>query len=229
MEGSIIATLGLALLLGIEHAMEPDHLIAVTSLVARHRTTGRAILQGALWGLGHTTTLFVAGLLVLLLKVTIPARLALSFEFAVGLVIVGLGMHLIVKLFTAREHTHAHTHDGVTHTHAHAHSHSHGHSHAHMPFLVGIVHGMAGSAALMLLILSTLQSTLLGLGFIVVFGLGSIAVMMTASYIISIPYRYTANNLVLANKRLRYITGVFAIAFGVFLLVKVGYIEGLII
>jgi len=225
MEASLFAAFGLGLLLGIQHALDPDHLIAVSTIVSEQRNFKWASLIGAFWGLGHTTTLFIVGLLVIGLRVTIPPRLGSGLELLVALMLVILGANVLRKSFGAeRVHLHAHSHSPETHTHFHVHENpkqDHGHNHPfkamRRPFIVGMVHGLAGSAALMLLVLSTIESPLGGLLYIVIFGLGSVGGMLLLSGIIGLPFILTAQRFSLMNRWIRVVAGFASIGFGLFL------------
>ena len=225
MEASLFAAFGLGLLLGIQHALDPDHLIAVSTIVSEQRNFKWASLIGAFWGLGHTTTLFIVGMLVIGLRVTIPPRLGSGLELLVALMLVILGVNVLRKSFGAeRVHLHTHSHNPETHTHFHVHDnpkqdHGHGHPFKAMrrPFIVGMVHGLAGSAALMLLVLSTIESPFGGLLYIVIFGLGSVGGMLLLSGIISLPFILTAQRFSLMNRWIRVIAGVASVGFGLFL------------
>jgi ABC-type nickel/cobalt efflux system permease component RcnA len=230
MEASLFAAFGLGLLLGIQHALDPDHLIAVSTIVSEQRNFKWASLIGAFWGLGHTTTLFIVGMLVIGLRVTIPPRLGSGLELLVALMLVILGVNVLRKSFGAeRVHLHTHSHNPETHTHFHVHDnpkqdHGHGHPFKAMrrPFIVGMVHGLAGSAALMLLVLSTIESPFGGLLYIVIFGLGSVGGMLLLSGIISLPFILTAQRFSLMNRWIRVIAGVASVGFGLFLGWEIG-------
>jgi ABC-type nickel/cobalt efflux system permease component RcnA len=225
MEASLFAAFGLGLLLGIQHALDPDHLIAVSTIVSEQKNFKWASLIGAFWGLGHTTTLFIVGMLVIGLRVTIPPRLGSGLELLVALMLVILGVNVLRKSFGAeRVHLHTHSHNPETHTHFHVHEnpkqdHGHGHPFKAMrrPFIVGMVHGLAGSAALMLLVLSTIESPLGGLLYILIFGLGSVGGMLLLSGIISLPFILTAQRFSLMNRWIRVIAGVASVGFGLVL------------
>jgi len=224
-----ILLLGLGFFLGLEHAFEPDHVVAVSSIVSKHKNLKKTTILGALWGLGHTTTLFIVGLLVLALKITIPETIALSLEFIVGIVIVILGVIIIKDIILNKKHIHKHTHNGDTHVHFHSHKDTNSHHHYHKSFAVGLVHGMAGSAALMLLVLSTMNSISLGIVYILLFGIGSMVGMAIVGGLISLPFIYTSKKFTSLNIKIRYITGFFSIIFGTFLMIKIGVFEGLFI
>lgn len=213
--------------MGIGHALDADHIAAVSSLVSKHKNLKKAAYSGISWGLGHTTTLFIAGLLILLLKISIPKKIALSFEFVVAIMILILGISVIRDVVINKKHLHVHNHDGTNHFHIHSHKETNVHSHNHKSFFVGLIHGLAGSAGLMLLVLSTANSLTIGLSYILIFGIGSMIGMSIASSIISIPFVFTSNKLNKWNNRIRYATGIFSVMFGIFLMIKIGFFQGL--
>lgn len=223
--------LGLALLAGMHHALEADHVAAVSSLVANRKRTRDIILHGISWGAGHTLTLFGVSALVLALGQTIPANLANGLEGLVGMMLVGLGGHVLYRLWRDRVHFHAHTHgDGRKHFHGHSHaaeSRKPGHvyelhSHQHRfqvrwrSLLVGMTHGMAGTAALLVFAVSQFSSTALSLGYVLVFGAGSILGMAAMSAIISVPLVLSAKILTLANRTLQGAVAIITIGIGLF-------------
>jgi ABC-type nickel/cobalt efflux system permease component RcnA len=230
MEASIFAAFGLGLVLGVQHALDPDHLIAVSTIVSEHKNFKWASLIGAFWGLGHTTTLFLVGLVVIGLRVTIPKSVAAGLEFLVAIMLVILGLNVLWRTFgPAQVHLHSHTHNPETHTHFHVHEkpqqdHAHNHPFKAMrrPFLVGMVHGLAGSAALMLLVLGTIPSPLAALAYIVIFGFGSVGGMLLLSGIISLPFILTARRFSAMNRSIRMIAGFASVAFGMFLGWEIG-------
>jgi sulfite exporter TauE/SafE len=235
MEASLYAAFGLGLILGIKHALDADHLIAVSTIVSEHQSLKWASLIGAFWGLGHTVTLFVVGLLVIGLRLTIPLRVALGLEFLVALMLVVLGGNILWRSFRVEKlHLHAHAHNPETHTHFHFHgepeeSHTHPHPFKSMrkPFFVGMVHGLAGSAALMLLVLTTIPSPLAGLVYILIFGFGSVGGMLVLSSLIGLPFVLTARRFSLMNGWIRLMAGLASAAFGLFLGWQIGFKEGL--
>ncbi len=255
------AILALGLLLGVRHAFDVDHLVAVSTIVSEYRNPLKAIWIGVSWGLGHTTTLFLAGGLLLLLNLQMPERVALWFEFAVGIMLVALGVQTLISV--RRRKVHVHVHDSVAQPHQHFHTHEatsgHGHSHeAHSPrlsqvmlegaipgehrsaapasalkpffrlksYLVGTVHGLAGSAALMLLVLASIRSVWHGLTYILIFGLGTVLSMGAISIFISLPFS-VSGRLPRLNAIIQVIAGTFSIIFGVFLMYQIGIAEGL--
>ena len=180
---TVTSILALGFLLGMRHALDADHLAAVATLATRSRSVGHTLLQGVAWGTGHTLTLMLFGGAVLVLGLVLPARAAQALEFAVGVMLVALGADVLYRLWRKRVHFHAHRHaDGVAHFHAHSHQEASAphdparHEHPHprgfpaRALLVGMVHGMAGSAALILLSLEALRSPAWGLLYIAIFG-----------------------------------------------------------
>jgi sulfite exporter TauE/SafE len=217
-------TLSLGFFLGIKHSFEADHVIAVSTMVTEHKNPFRAALIGTFWGIGHTTTLFIAGIVILLLKITIPDKIALSLEFIVGCMLVGLGIYTLYKAKNMI-HTHEHTHENEVHDHLHRQGlHRH-----HKSFLIGTIHGLAGSGALMVLVLATVQSTIEGLYYILIFGIGSIAGMTIMSMVIGLPFIYSTKKFPAIEQKLRITAGILSIFFGFFVMYTIGFTEGLFI
>lgn len=190
---TLLTLLGLGFLLGIEHATDADHVAAVSTITTECKNLKHSALHGIYWGLGHTFTLLFVGILLLLFKITIPQRLAIFFELIVGLMLVFLGINLFVKIIKNRFHLHLHKHGKIAHLHYHTHRSQHSHRHSRASFFVGLVHGLAGSAALMLLVLATVKTVISGLIYILVFGVGSILGMLLISISISIPILLAKN------------------------------------
>lgn len=187
----LLASSSFGSLLGMRHALEPDHLAAVTTLVSRERSTLRGAWLGLCWGLGHTASLVVVGAILVLLRTEMPASLTSAFEFGVALMLVGLGVRAIV--LAARQGP-----DGPLHLHRHGgivHSHTTGATHVHLgdwtlarrPLLVGAVHGLAGSGALTALVLTTIPTTAARVAYLVLFGLGSTLGMAALSGLLGWP------------------------------------------
>ncbi|MBI4551518.1 MAG: sulfite exporter TauE/SafE family protein [Candidatus Latescibacteria bacterium] len=228
---AIGSTLGLGFVLGLKHALDADHLVAVTTIVSERKGVFGSSLVGALWGLGHTAALLVVGLVVVALNLRIPDRLALALEFAVAVMLVVLGVDLIRKLIRgATLHVHSHEHGAHWHVHPHLHEGTAGtdaHSHHPVrlgtkPFFIGMVHGLAGSAALMLLVLVTIPSRTLALIYIGVFGIGSIGGMLVMSTLVGLPFAMTAQRFSRLNMTVRALAGVFSVGFGLFLAWQIG-------
>jgi len=208
--------------LGLRHALDADHIAAVSTLVSESRNIWRSSLVGTWWGLGHTAALLAAGIAVIGLKLTIPPRFAYSMEIAVAVMLVSLGTRAVLTaLGRWKIHRHAHAHDGSAHVHFHVHRPgAHVHEHRHIlaigarPFLVGLVHGLAGSAGLLILALSTISSALAGFAFIVVFGLGSTAGMLLMSSLIGLPFAWTVRRFHWVLQGLQLAVGCGSILFG---------------
>ena len=224
--GTLIGLLGLGLILGLRHALDPDHIAAVSTIVSESRSVRRSSLIGTFWGVGHTMSLLIAGVLVIALKVQISDRAAMWMEFAVALMLILLGLKAMLKPLRGwRIHFHQHAHGGSSHSHLHLHrpSEEHAHQHRHLirsgarPFLVGMVHGMAGSAALMILVLATIPSAVGGLIYIAVFGLGSVGGMLIMSSLISLPFIFTRKRFNALSEGLQVAVGLFSLSFGLFL------------
>jgi high-affinity nickel permease len=216
MHESMLATLGLGFMLGLKHATEADHLAAVSTIVSERRSLWQSSAIGVLWGIGHTSSLLAAGVVVLGLGVVIPESIANALELLVALMIVFLGMRLLPM------HVHRHTHRGQTHVHlqfqeerdrANEHSGLRG----WRPVLVGIVHGLAGSAALTLLVLSQVArsgGTGLGFAYLLIFGVGSIGGMLIMSTLISLPFCLGVRLFERSYHPLRLLTGILSTSFG---------------
>jgi hypothetical protein len=218
--------LGLGFLLGMQHALEADHIAAVSSIAARRSHVGDIVKHGLTWGLGHTLTLFAFAGVAILLGRAVPEHVARPIETAVGIMLVGLGAHVLWRLWRDRVHFHRHGHgDGTIHIHAHSHAgetiahsrapHAHAHGFRWRTLLVGLMHGMAGSAALLVLTVSQASSPAAGLGYIALFGIGSMIGMGALSAVIAVPLAVSARWLTWANSGLQGAVGVITIAIGV--------------
>jgi hypothetical protein len=223
--------LGLGFLLGMQHALEADHIAAVSSIAARRSHVADIVRHGLTWGLGHTLTLFVFAGAALLLGHAIPEAVARPIETAVGVMLVGLGAHVLWRLWCDRVHFHRHGHgDGTVHFHAHSHAgetaphartaHAHEHGFRWRTLLVGLMHGMAGSAALLVLAVTQASSPAAGLGYIALFGAGSMIGMGALSMVIAIPLAVSARRLTWANRGLQGAVGLATAAVGVMTVVE---------
>jgi cytochrome c biogenesis protein CcdA len=225
--GTVASLLVLGVLLGMKHALEADHIAAVAALATRSRTVRHTVLQGIFWGAGHTLTLLFFGGVVLAMHVTVPQRLAGFLELAVGVMLIALGLDVFRRLRKDRVHFHVHRHgDGVVHVHVHSHAHERAphdparHEHLHPERLplralfVGMIHGMAGTAALILVAIGSARSIALGLAEIVAFGAGSIAGMAVLSLAIAIPMRLSARLLGRAHDALQALAGAVSVGLG---------------
>lgn len=220
----MFAVLGLGFLLGMQHALEADHIAAVSSIAARRSHVGDIVRHGLTWGLGHTLTLFAFAGAAILLGQAIPEQLARPIEGAVGIMLIGLGAHVLWRLWRDRVHFHLHRHgDGTRHIHVHSHggetvphrhsAHAHEHGFRWRSLLVGLMHGMAGSAALLVLAVSQAASPVYGLLYVLLFGIGSMLGMGALSAVIAVPLAVSARWLTFANRALQ--GGVGAITIGI--------------
>lgn len=224
----MLSFFALAFLIGMSHALEADHVAAVGSMASRQTSMKSIVRTGAVWGVGHTLTLMAFAGAALVLGLAISDGLAGWLEFTVGAMLVGLGAHVLYRLWRDRVHFHLHKHDGHTHFHAHSHAGEPAahhdpahHDHDHQPFpmralLVGMMHGMAGSAALLVLSASTAPTVISGLFYVIVFGLGSILGMAALSAVIAVPLAYSARMLTWGNRLIQAGTGLATMALGTY-------------
>lgn len=233
---STVSVLALGLVFGLKHAVEADHVAAVSTIVSERKSLLSSSLIGGLWGVGHTLSLLIAGVVVILLHVQIGEKTALALEFGVALMLIALGVNAIRKLARGgRLHFHMHRHGQRLHVHPHIHEQSsedhpathHGFRLGARPLLIGMMHGLAGSAALMLLVLSTIPSPFIGMVYILVFGFGSICGMMLMSLFVGLPFRLTADRFRRAHLTVRGLAGLFSLGFGLFMVYEIGFIQGL--
>lgn len=230
------AVLGFGLILGFKHATEADHVVAVSSIVSEHRKIVKVALVGGLWGLGHTLTLVAVGTFVLLLGIAIPERVSQYLEFGVGLMIIGLSGTALARALRRRSNLHAHTHTHGMEIHSHIHFHEDGTEHSDSaerhthevrqlglkPLLVGAMHGLAGSAALTLLVLTQVRSIALGISYLLLFGFGSVFGMMVVSTLIGVPFALSARRLTKATVGLQMAAGAVGLCFGCWYAYSVG-------
>jgi len=237
MNGSLALALGLGFALGLKHATEADHLVAVTTIVSEQRSVWRSGVVGALWGVGHTASLLAAGLLVIILGIAIPDPIARGLEFVVALMIIFLGGRILYLTLRHRQHVHVHTHAHEGHSHTHFHFHDESDAHAvtnqlehtpehHLrrlsgwrPLIVGMIHGLAGSAVLTLLVLTEVVrdgSRFRGMAYLLVFGIGSIGGMLLMSTLISLPIVLTTRRFERIEVPMRLVVSISSIAFGIY-------------
>jgi ABC-type nickel/cobalt efflux system permease component RcnA len=232
-----LGLLGLGLVYGLKHATEVDHIVAVSAIVSEHKKLGRAAIVGGLWGAGHTASLVLVGAIVLGLRVAIPERVAGWLEFGVALMIITLGVLAFLRALRGRSdvHLHQHGHGENAHRHVHFHDSSNGHvhswsgTHSHAiakiglkPGLVGAMHGLAGSGALTLLVLTQINSPLLGLIYRAVFGIGSIFGMLLMSALIGLPFVFSSRKFGGIHYGLQALAGILSIAFGIWYAYETG-------
>ncbi|MFY9610278.1 MAG: urease accessory protein UreH [Blastocatellia bacterium] len=223
MDTTVAAALGLGFVLGLRHALDPDHVVAVSTIVSEHNSLARSSLIGTFWGLGHSASLFAVGVMIILLRVSIPEQVLPWMELPVAAMLIFLGISAMRRAVRERGlqiHTHVHEHGDKPHAHVHVHV-GDEHNHVHRmfkiggkPFAVGLVHGFAGSATLTLLVLAQIPSVALGLVYMAVFGIGSIGGMLIMSAMISVPFVLTARRFEVINSVIRLSAGLFSLAFG---------------
>lgn len=222
---STFSVLFIGFVLGLRHATEADHLAAVSTIVSEKKSLFTASIVGGLWGVGHTISLFAVGLIVIFLKLQITESVEAKLEACVGLMLVILGVNALRKLFRSEKlHAHTHEHGERAHTHFHTHvnerSEESHHRFSPRSVVIGMVHGLAGSAALMLMIVPTIQSPLVAVSYILIFGIGSIGGMMVMSLLIGLPFHFTATRFDLLNKGIRLCAGIFSLGLGFSIIYK---------
>jgi high-affinity nickel-transport protein len=263
-----LTILAIGFFLGMRHATDPDHVIAVSTIVSRERSIPKAGLIGILWGCGHTLTITAVGTAIILFGLVIPRRAGLTLEFSVGLMLILLGILNLtgaVKWLSEKfspSHptvtgTHAHLHEHGSHVHFHWHSHSaiedhHRESltpprwftlsdakgspglfqrlglfHVLRPLLVGIVHGLAGSAAVALLVLSTIGQPKWAVLYLLIFGVGTIVGMMLITAALALPFSFAGQKFAWLNRGLVTASGVLSLGFGLFVCYQIGFVNGL--
>jgi len=222
MNGTLLGTLALGFVLGLKHALDADHLVAVSTIVGREKSIWKSSLVGAVWGMGHTASLFVAAIAVILLRLTISPRAAATMEFGVGLMLIVLGVDLVRRVVAGEIAVHAHAHDGDGHSHLHVHglgaadSGPGHHGVGRRPFFVGLVHGLAGSAALMLFVLTTITRPWLGVLYVLIFGTGTIGGMLVMSTILGLPFALANRVFEGIVGKIQFAAGLGSLGFGVF-------------
>lgn len=256
---SFFSILAVGFFLGMRHATDPDHVIAVTTIVSNQRNNMRAALIGAFWGVGHTVTIFVVGAGIILFNLVIPVRVGLSMEFSVAVMLIVLGSINVVGFLRAMPtasihtheedvvHSHPHSHGGYIHNHPHAHEpedHSHLRDHTPLawmdsvfgrislyqylrPFVVGIVHGLAGSAAVALLVLTTIRNVHWAIAYLLIFGVGTIAGMMLITMSIASAFTMLGKGRQKFSRRLTLASGLLSLCFGLFVAYQICYVNGL--
>lgn len=217
------SVLGLGLFFGLRHALDADHIAAVWAIVSEHRSLGSSTRVGLMWGIGHTLALLLAGSLVIGVGLDIDPRVARMLDLGVAAVLIVLGANVLRRLLHGgRVHAHPHRHGKKIHFHPHLHDDAndpasgmhHTPSLATRPLLVGLLHGGAGSAALMLLVLSTIPSPWLGMAYVAVFGMGSVGGMLAMSLLVGLPARMCAMRFAAVDNGVRAAAGLFSIVVG---------------
>jgi ABC-type nickel/cobalt efflux system permease component RcnA len=260
----MIAVLSLTLLgffLGMRHATDPDHVIAVSTIVTRQPTIRAALLIGSLWGVGHTLTIVAVGGAIVFFTIVIPPRLGLTMEMAVALMLIVLGMWNLTGILEHIRgfrptgegdadplHVHAHSHGDYVHSHPSgpgSGQHGHGDDQTPVawldrqlgvlgvyqilrPLVIGLVHGLAGSAAVALLVLALIKNPWWAIAYLVLFGIGTIAGMMLITTAIGAMVAYASRRSSQVERHLRFASGLLSLAFGLFLVYQIGVVDGLI-
>jgi hypothetical protein len=255
--GTLLSIVALGFFLGMRHATDPDHVIAVTTIVSRQRSIRQAALIGVLWGLGHTITILIVGSAIIVFGLVIPPRIGLTMELSVGLMLILLGILNLsgimrwitetVTPFQSGQHSHSHGHGDYVHAHPHGHvPEKHGHAEeatpvgwmdrtlgrlglyqAVRPLAVGIVHGLAGSAAVALLVLTTIRVPSWAVLYLLVYGIGTVAGMVLITAAIAVPFTFSENRFARLHRGLGLVSGLVSIAFGLFIVYQMGFVNGL--
>jgi len=259
---NLVSLLLLGFVLGMRHATDADHVIAIATIVSRQRNVRGSAMIGVAWGIGHTLTILAVGSAIILFGVVIPPRIGLAMEFAVGVMLVALGafaltglggvlraalMPIVARILPRRaDRSHAHAHGDYVHRHRHAHGgEGHGHSEDQValalldarfrgvrlyqwlrPLVVGVVHGLAGSAAVALVVLSAVRDPVWAVAYVLLFGVGTIGGMMLITVALSAPFAFTSSRLPRLNWQLRAVSGLVSFVFGLSLIYEFGFVEG---
>jgi ABC-type nickel/cobalt efflux system permease component RcnA len=254
---TLLSIIALGFFLGMRHATDPDHVIAVTTIVSRQQSVRHAALIGILWGIGHTITILAVGSAIILFGIEIPPRLGLSMELSVGLMLILLGilnlsgiMRWITETFTppgSENHPHSHAIENSAVGHSHGTPSERHALHAAdapescmdrtfgrlgiyqvlRPLAVGLIHGLAGSAAVALLVLATIRVPSLAVLYLLIFGIGTIAGMMLITTAIAVPFKYSKTRFSRLNHSLGLVSGMISVAFGVFIVYEMAFVNGL--
>jgi high-affinity nickel permease len=253
-----LSILAVGFFLGMRHATDPDHVIAVTTIVSNQRNRARAALVGAFWGVGHTATIFVVGAAIILFNLVIPVRVGLSMELSVAVMLIILGLMNVAGFLQSMPtgsiepeqqilHSHPHGHGDYIHNHSHTHQpkgHSHPHDHTPLdwmdrifgradlyeylrPFVVGVVHGLAGSAAVALLVLTTIRNVHWAIAYLLIFGVGTIAGMMLITMSLASAFKMAGMGRQKFSRRLAFASGLLSLGFGLFVAYQICFVNGL--
>jgi ABC-type nickel/cobalt efflux system permease component RcnA len=257
---SFLSILAVGFFLGMRHATDPDHVIAVTTIVSNQRNSMRAALIGAFWGVGHTVTIFVVGAGIILFNLVIPVRVGLSMELSVAVMLIILGVVNVAGFLRSMPvesidthnraevtHSHPHSHGDYVHSHPHAHlpeSHPHAPDHTPLawmdrafgrigvyqylrPFVVGVVHGLAGSAAVALMVLTTIRNVHWAIAYLLIFGVGTIAGMMLITMSLASVFTMAGKGRQKFSRRLAFASGLLSLGFGLFVAYQICFVYGL--
>ena len=241
---SLFAILILSFLLGMRHATDPDHVVAITTIVTRQRGIAKAGLIGILWGLGHTFTIFVVGTMIILFQVTIPPRIGLSMELTVAAMLILLGVLNLtgtlrwlqenlapnLRLLATdrvRSESAAKSESPTPKLRLTAIFKGLGRFNVLRPLVIGIVHGLAGSAAVALLVMTTIHNPWWAIAYLLLFGIGTIAGMMLITALLAMPFAFTGRAFFGWNRGMAIASGLLSLGFGLFLSYQIGFVDGL--
>jgi len=252
----LLSILAVGFFLGMRHATDPDHVIAVTTIVSNQRNKMRAALIGAFWGVGHTLTIFVVGTGIILFNLAIPVRVGLSMELSVAVMLIILGLFNVAGFLRSLPAPPIHHEGEVVHSHPHSHgnfTHTHPHTHQHespplddiqlgwidrlfgqvslyqylRPFVIGVVHGLAGSAAVALLVLTTIRNAHWAIAYLLIFGVGTVAGMMLITMSLASAFRLVGNTRQKFSRRLAFASGLLSLGFGLFVAYQICIVDGI--
>lgn len=256
---SLLAVVAVGFFLGMRHATDPDHVIAVSTIMGREGSIRRASLVGAAWGLGHTLTIFLVGSAMIVFRVVLPPRVGLAMELAVGLMLILLGLKNLRGLLNwttgdialqpqdgSTPGVHYHRHGDYVHAHHHPGAKAHPHDPRHnpvatidrwfrsselyqwvRPLIIGVVHGLAGSAAIALLVLGTIADAGWGVAYLLVFGLGTVIGMMLITVAMGSTFAYTQKRFARVGRHFGWAAGLVSLVFGLFITYQIGFVDGL--
>ncbi|MGG4267860.1 sulfite exporter TauE/SafE family protein [Peribacillus simplex] len=223
MDVTLLSVLTIGFVLGIRHAIEPDHVIAVSTIASQSKKLWHASLAGVFWGIGHTITLFIVGIIIIIMKGEIPGKWSMSLEFLVGIMLVYLGVTTILSFKSIHVH-------GDEHKHVHTHEHGGKQKHKHVSYLksmsIGLVHGLAGSGAMVILTMSTVKSVWEAAIYILLFGVGTVIGMLFFTTIIGIPFVFSMKRAKI-SRTLVFTMGTISMVFGIYYMYNLGVNEGL--
>lgn len=255
----LLTIVAIGFFLGMRHATDPDHVIAVSTIVSREHSVNRSALIGAAWGLGHTLTILGVGSAMIAFRIVLPVRIGLAMELAVALMLILLGLRNLGGLFNwtaepmemrhqarGQEAVEYHSHGDYVHAHSHAHQERHPHDPQRTPvavmdrwfkgsglylwarpLMIGIVHGLAGSAAIALLVLSTISTVRRAVAYLAVFGVGTILGMMLITILMGSTFAYGQKRFSQIGRHFRWASGVVSVGFGLFIAYQIGFVQGL--
>jgi ABC-type nickel/cobalt efflux system permease component RcnA len=234
MEITLLSVLAIGFLMGIKHAIEPDHVIAVSTIASKSRKLWDASLAGVFWGIGHTATLFIVGIIIILMKGAISNTWSMSLEFLVGIMLVYLGITSILNTRKKKQHAHIqeedsapdHVHNQNLNLNVNQEASMKKEFSYYKSLVIGFIHGLAGSAAMVLLTMSTVDTVWQGSLYILIFGVGTTIGMLVFTTILGIPFVMSKERFTLSG-RLIMITGIISVLFGIYYMYNLGFNEGL--